>query len=126
MSTLEDTAKGSAQVQSHFKKAVEAAGIFPRSGPDPTARSWGHDGDGITFAAQDKLPKLPLPSLEASCTRYLQVLKPLQPEEEQKASAAAVQIFLDGEGPILQAQLKEYDRSHINYMEHFCRFRALA
>ncbi|KAF7511151.1 hypothetical protein GJ744_005382 [Endocarpon pusillum] len=94
--------------------------MFPRNGPDPSARSWGHHDSGITFAAQRKLPKLPLPSLESSCKRYLEALKPLQAAEEQKASAAAVQNFLHGEGPILQAQLKEYDNSHANYFEHFC------
>lgn len=103
-----------------FKKAVEAAGIFPRNGPDPTSRSWGHSSSGITFAAQSKLPKLPLPSLEHSCQRYLDVLKPLQTTEEQEDTAAAVKNFISGEGPTLQAQLEVYDSSHANYMEHFC------
>jgi carnitine O-acetyltransferase len=104
---------------SSFREAIDAAGIFPRNGPDPSARSWGHQGSGITFAAQHKLPKLPLPSLESSCKRYLKALKPLQSAQEQEASAAAVQKFLLGEGPILQAQLEEYDNSQENYFEHF-------
>ena len=107
-------------MSSSLKEAVNAAGMFPKNGPDPSARSWGHHDAGITFAAQHKLPKLPLPSLESSCQRYLEALKPLQAAEEQEASAAAVQNFLRGEGPILQAQLKEYDNSHANYFEHFC------
>jgi carnitine O-acetyltransferase len=106
---------------SSFRAAIDAAGIFPRNGPDPSARSWGHHGSGITFAAQHKLPKLPLPTLESSCKRYLEALKPLQSAQEQEASAAAVQNFVDGEGPILQAQLKEYDNSQANYFEHFCK-----
>jgi carnitine O-acetyltransferase len=105
-----------------FMKAVHAAGILPRNGPDPTARSWGHHPSGRTFAAQDKLPKLPVPTLESSCRRYLEALKPLQSAQEHEASATAVQTFLQGEGPILQAQLKEYDRSQANYFEHFCQF----
>lgn len=105
-----------------FKKSVEAAGIFPRNGPDPTARSWGHSNSGVTFAGQHRLAKLPLPSLESSCERYLEALEPLQPTEKQNDSAAAVKNFIDGEGPILQAQLQEYDSTHANYMEHFCEF----
>lgn len=108
------------QAGSSFKKAVDAAGIFPKNGPDPSARSWGHHHSGTTFAAQHKLPKLPLPSLESSCQRYLKALKPLQSAQEHEASAAAVHTFIRGEGPILQAQLKEYDSSHENYFEHFC------
>lgn len=107
-------------VTSAFKKAVESAGIFPRNGPDPTARSWGHSSSGITFAGQHKLSKLPLPSLESSCERYLEALKPLQSTEEHNDTAVAVKNFVVGEGPILQAQLKEYDSTHANYMEHFC------
>lgn len=110
------------KVGSCFREAVDAAGIFPRNGPDPSARSWGHHASGITFAAQHKLPKLPLPSLESSCKRYLEALKPLQSTEEQRASAAAVRNFVCEEGPILQAQLREYDASHANYFEHFCGY----
>lgn len=103
-----------------FQQTIAAAGLFPRDGPDPTARSWGHHGSGVTFAAQDKLAKLPLPSLESSCQRYLDALKPLQSAPEQEASAAAVHHFLRSEGRILQAQLQQYDDSHANYFEHFC------
>lgn len=105
------------------KVAVNAAGMFPRNGPDLTARSWSHHDSGITFAAQHKLPKQPLPSLESSCKKYLEALKTLQSVEEQEASAAAVKNFLHGEGPILQAQLKEYDNSQANYFEHYCEWR---
>ena len=105
---------------SSLKGSVVAAGIFPKNGPDPSARSWGHHGSGITFAAQHKLPKLPLPSLKSSCQRYLEALRPLQSAQEQEASTAAVQNFLHGEGPILQAQLEEYNNAHDNYFEHFC------
>ena len=110
---------------SSFKKAIDA-GIFPRNGPDPSARSWGHRESGVTFAAQHKLPKLPLPSLESSCQRYLRALEPLQSAQEQEASAAAVRTFLRGEGPILQAQLKEYHDSQENYFEHFCECNCLS
>ena len=103
-----------------FRKTVEAAGIFPRNGPDPSARSWGHSSSGVTFAAQTKLPKLPLPSLESCCQMYLEVVKPLQSAEEHEKTRAAVKTFRTGEGQILQAQLQEYDRTHANFMENFC------
>lgn len=125
-SSVEAEAAASIQTSkasSSFREAVDAAGIFPRNGPDPSARSWGHHASGITFAAQHKLPKLPLPSLESSCKRYLEALKPLQSTQEQETSAAAVRNFVCEEGPILQAQLREYDASHANYFEHYCVYR---
>lgn len=108
------------QVDSAFQRAVGASGIFPKNGPDSSARPWGHHQSGITFAAQHKLPKLPLPSLESSCQRYLKALKPLQSTQEHEASVAAVHTFIQGEGPILQAQLEEYNSRQENYFEHFC------
>lgn len=108
------------QTSSSVKKAVDAAAMFPKNGPDPSARSWGHHHSGVTFAAQDKLPKLPLPSLESSCQRYLKALKPLQSAQEHEASEAAVHTFIQGEGSILQSRLKEYNDSQENYFEHFC------
>lgn len=124
-SSIEAEAAASIQnskVGSSLREAVDAAGIFPRNGPDPSARSWGHHASGVTFAAQHKLPKLPLPSLESSCKRYLEALKPLQSTQEQEASDAAVRNFVCEEGPILQMQLREYDASHANYFEHFCEY----
>ena len=112
------------KVGSSIREAIRTAGIFPKDGPDPSARSWGHHASGVTFVAQHKLPKQPLPLLESSCKRYLEALKPLQSAQEQEASAAAVQNFVQGEGRILQAQLEEYDHSHANYFEHFCEARS--
>lgn len=81
------------------------------------------DGDrksGITFASQDKLPKLPIPDLESTCQKYLNALKPLQSNREQNDTAAAVQEFLKGEGPELQARLKKYATGKTSYIEQFC------
>ena len=100
--------------------AVTAAALFPRNGPDASTRSWGHQTTGSTFSAQQELPKQPLPTLESSCERYLTALEPLQSEEEHLKSEAAVKQFLDGDGPILQALLKKYDESHVNWFEHYC------
>ena len=104
-----------------FKAAVETAAIFPKNGPDPSARSWGHDSKGKTFSAQYTLPKLPLPSLESSCEKYLQALKALQSADEHENSIAAVRTFLQLEGPLLHSQLRAYDNSHVNWFENFCK-----
>jgi carnitine O-acetyltransferase len=75
---------------------------------------------GITFAAQDKLPKLPIPDLEATCKRYLASLDPLQTAREHHDSERAVDDFLRGEGPDLQAKLKAYSEGKSSYIEQFC------
>ena len=108
------------QAEIALRKAIESSGTFPKNGPDPSVRSWGHSNTGITFAAQNQLPKQPLPNLESSCGRYLQAVRPLQSDEEHARSQAAVSRFLEGEGPILQTQLETYNKSHTNYFEHFC------
>ncbi|KAG2336740.1 hypothetical protein BDR05DRAFT_896328 [Suillus weaverae] len=62
---------------------------------------------GRTFANQHTLPKLPIPSLDISCKRYLAALRCLQDDNERAATQHAVRTFLDGEGPILQEKLIE-------------------
>lgn len=75
---------------------------------------------GITFAAQDKLPKLPIPDLEATCKKYLASLDPLQNAREHNDSVRAVHEFLQTEGPDLQAKLKAYSEGKSSYIEQFC------
>lgn len=48
----------------------------PLSGNNPKHKP------GITFAAQDKLPKLPIPELDHSMSKYLASLRPLQTARE--------------------------------------------
>jgi len=74
---------------------------------------------GITFAAQDKLPKLPIPDLESTCKKYLASLDPLQTAREHHDSERAVQEFLQTEGPDLQAKLKAYSEGKSSYIEQF-------
>lgn len=75
---------------------------------------------GITFAAQDRLPKLPIPELESSVQKYLRSLKPLQSSKEHHDSTAAVHEFLKADGPELQEKLKKYANGKANYIEQFC------
>jgi len=63
---------------------------------------------GRTFANQHTLPKLPIPSLDVTCKRYLTALRALQDDKEHAATQRAVQAFLDGEGPLLQERLNEW------------------
>jgi carnitine O-acetyltransferase len=77
---------------------------------------------GVTFASQDKLPKLPIPDLESSCKKYLASLSPLQSAREHAETEAAVQEFLRAEGPELQEKLKKYATGRSSYIEQFCKF----
>jgi Choline/Carnitine o-acyltransferase len=78
---------------------------------------------GVTFAAQDKLPKLPIPELQDSCKRYQEALKPLQSISEQRDTAAAIDKFLKHEGLELHDRLKKYATGRTSYIEQFCRSR---
>ncbi|KAK5132342.1 hypothetical protein LTR08_009177 [Meristemomyces frigidus] len=74
---------------------------------------------GVTFAAQDMLPKLPIPDLEATCKKYLAALDPLQTAREHADSERAVYEFLRAEGPELQEKLKQYATGKSSYIEQF-------
>lgn len=80
----------------------------------------GNSKPGITFAAQDKLPQLPIPELESTCKKYVDALRPLQSAKEQRETQISVKEFLQLEGPKLQARLKEYAEGKSNYIEQFC------
>ncbi|MBF6474487.1 MULTISPECIES: choline/carnitine O-acyltransferase [Nocardia] len=64
-----------------------------------------------TFAADDHLPRVPLPTLEDSCGRFLQWCEPLLTADELAATRVAVDDLLrpDGPGRTLHAALAEYD-----------------
>ncbi|MFD3450568.1 choline/carnitine O-acyltransferase [Streptomyces sp. NPDC058691] len=64
-----------------------------------------------TFAQEEDLPRVPLPTLEASCERFLVWCAPLLTAEELAATEAEVAAFLrpDGAGRVLHAALEEYD-----------------
>ena len=75
---------------------------------------------GVTFAGQDKLPKLPVPDLKSSLDKYLESLKPLQTPREHRETEAAVADFLKNEGQELQERLKKYASNRTSYIEQFC------
>lgn len=76
---------------------------------------------GITFAAQDSLQKLPIPELENSLKKYLAALRPLQSPKEHAETQQACEEFLKGEGPALQEKLKKYANGKASFIEQFCK-----
>jgi carnitine O-acetyltransferase len=64
-----------------------------------------------TFGYEDRLPRVPLPTLEESCERFLAWCAPLLTPAELAATEAEVTAFLraDGPGRVLHAALERYD-----------------
>jgi len=94
---------------------------FSKEAKDPLATNKNpHSKPGITFAAQEKLPKLPIPDLDKSLKRYIAALEPLQTAREHAETKAAVQDFLRADGPELQDKLKKYAVGKTSYIEQFC------
>ncbi|MFD3743533.1 choline/carnitine O-acyltransferase [Nocardia sp. NPDC058633] len=64
-----------------------------------------------TFAAEDTLPRVPLPSLDDTCARFLQWCQPLLGAEEYATTEGAVAELLrpGGAGRALHAALADYD-----------------
>ncbi|KAJ1946071.1 hypothetical protein GGF37_001372 [Kickxella alabastrina] len=67
---------------------------------------------GAMFAKQGSLPRLPIPSLKDTATRYLRSLEPLLSPSEHAQSTKAASAFIGtgGLGPVLQQRLREVDR----------------
>ena len=93
---------------------------YSASQQEPLASHGAKHQPGITFAAQEKLPRLPIPELESTLKKYQDVLRPLQSKREQEDTAAAAQEFLKGEGLELQARLEKYATGKTSYIEQFC------
>ncbi|KAL1865202.1 carnitine O-acetyltransferase yat1 [Diaporthe australafricana] len=91
----------------------------PKQAPSSMGVNENKSYPGITFAQQDKLPKLPIPELASSCDKYLAALKPLQSPREHSDTKQAVQEFLKNEGPELQDKLKRYAEGRTSYIEQF-------
>lgn len=101
--------------------AKDSTQSFPSEARNPLSHSTNPNSKpGITFAHQEKLPKLPIPELESSCTKYLAALKPLQSPKEHHDTELAVHDFLKQDGQNLQEKLKKYAAGKANYIEQFC------
>jgi carnitine O-acetyltransferase len=101
--------------------AKESQQSFPPDAQNPLASQRNKSQPGITFASQDKLPKLPIPELELSCKKYIAALRPLQSPKEHHDTLTAVHEFLKEDGPALQEKLKKYASGKANYIEQFCK-----
>jgi carnitine O-acetyltransferase len=66
-----------------------------------------------TFGNEERLPRIPLPTLEESCQRFLDWCSPLLSDDELATTEAAVASFLHPDSPahVLQAALEKYDAS---------------
>ena len=102
--------------------AKEVTQDFDKAKQEPLAASKDKvSKPGITFAAQDSLPKLPIPDLESTVKKYLKALDPLQTAREHADSERAVTEFLRTDGPALQEKLKGYAEGQSSYIEQFCK-----
>lgn len=102
--------------------AKKASEKFSPKEQNPLSEGQSKPKPGITFAAQDKLPKLPIPELEDTLKKYLTAVKPLQSAREHAETQQAVEEFLKNEGPELQARLKKYANGKTSYIEQFCEY----
>ncbi|KAF2462395.1 Choline/Carnitine o-acyltransferase-domain-containing protein [Lineolata rhizophorae] len=106
--------------QNNANEQTKTYQSYPKESKEPLAASGNPTSKpGITFAAQDKLPKLPIPELEATVQKYLEALIPLQSAKEHRDTEHAVREFLKADGPDLQDKLKRYASGRSNYIEQF-------
>lgn len=116
---------GQAQTTTDGDRSLEAAKKvteeYSKEEKHPLAYNIPKHKQGITFAAEDKLPKLPIPELESSMQKYLAALQPLQSSSEHAETSQAVEEFLKSEGPELQERLKKYATGKTSYIEQFCK-----
>lgn len=72
-----------------------------------------HTEPTSTFAYEDRLPRVPLPTLEETCDRFLEWCAPLLTDEQRSVTEAAVAEFLRPDSPArtLHAALEEFDAS---------------
>ncbi|KAF2640767.1 carnitine acetyl transferas-like protein [Massarina eburnea CBS 473.64] len=100
--------------------ARDSQASFPSEARNPLGHHTNPNSrPGITFAHQEKLPKLPIPDLDSSCKKYLAALKPLQSPKEHNDTVIATQDFLKTDGQVLQDKLKKYASGKSNYIEQF-------
>ncbi|MDQ6783362.1 MAG: choline/carnitine O-acyltransferase [Actinomycetota bacterium] len=82
-----------------------------------------------TFANEDRLPRVPLPTLEESCERFLAWCAPLLNPNDQAATERAVRSFLQPDSPArrLQAALERYDTTEgvHSWLDTFWSYRYL-
>ncbi|KAK6583670.1 hypothetical protein PZA11_003400 [Diplocarpon coronariae] len=114
-----DVPQASHDIGRSHGEAKRATDEYSKDQKNPLGSDQPNQKAGITFAAQDKLPKLPIPDLEGTTSKYLAALKPLQSSREHADTQQAVDDFLRAEGPELQERLKKYANGKTSYIEQF-------
>lgn len=99
--------------------ATNATDSFPKDKQEPIKSKKPNIQPGITYAAQEKLPILPIPELSSTLKKYLDALAPLQSSREHEETRAAAKSFEEGEGKHLQEKLKKYATGKSSYIEQF-------
>ena len=102
-----------------IEAATESKNSYPEKAQKPLHGQRPKSQPGITYAAQDKLPKLPIPELESTLKKYCEALHPLQSYREQEDTRVAAKEFLEGDGKELQERLKKYATDKTSYIEQF-------
>jgi hypothetical protein len=88
-------------------------------------QSSGSSVGSITYGSQGMLPRLPVPSLQATLEKFPKVLEALQDEQEREETKRVVEEFLAGPGPVLQQALIDYEAAAVasgsvgSYVEDF-------
>lgn len=72
-----------------------------------------------TFAKDNLLPNLPLPSLDETLQRYYESLKPFGNAEQLANSRKIIDNFKNGIGKKLHAILLERTKTNRNWVRHF-------
>ncbi|MFG2085330.1 MULTISPECIES: choline/carnitine O-acyltransferase [unclassified Spirillospora] len=82
-----------------------------------------------TFGNEARLPRVPLPTLDATCERFMEWCGPLLTEDERARTESAVAEFArpDGAGRALQAALERYDAAEgvHSWLDTFWPYRYL-
>ncbi|WP_329094394.1 choline/carnitine O-acyltransferase [Actinomadura citrea] len=89
----------------------------------------GEELSSRTFGNEERLPRVPLPTLDATCERFLEWCGPLLTADERARTESALASFArpDGPGRTLQAALERYDASEgvESWLDTFWPYRYL-
>ncbi|URM99557.1 choline/carnitine O-acyltransferase [Actinomadura madurae] len=82
-----------------------------------------------TFGNEERLPRVPLPTLDATCERFMEWCGPLLTDDERARTESALASFArpDGPGRALHAALERYDASEgvHSWLDTFWPYRYL-
>jgi len=76
------------------------------------------DSSESTFQNDDSLPSLPVPSLEATLSKYLESVKPFVTAAELENTSKILEEFQNGEGQILHQKLVERAATSKNWVSY--------